>query len=99
MRSMVKSLVSGLLAWWAFLHVCWMLITFLLWGVIGISDENLLTMLSERIYDLYAFGVFKMQGWMILGFAPVCYFINFIATGSLRVLPWKGLAQAESEGE
>jgi hypothetical protein len=85
----MKGALSGLLAWWAFFHVSWMAVTFLLWGVINISDENSLTPISESVYDFYAFGVFKMQGWLILGFAPVCWLINFFLTGGTRILPWR----------
>ena len=52
-------------------------------------DENPLTPISESVYDFYAFGVFKMQGWLILGFAPLCWLINFFATGGTRILPWR----------
>lgn len=85
----MKGALSGLLAWWAFFHVSWMAVTFLLWGVINISDENPLTPISESVYDFYAFGVFKMQGWLILGFAPLCWLINFFAMGGTRILPWR----------
>jgi len=94
MKHQLRRLLSGLLAWWAFLHVCWMAVTFLLWGVINISDENPLTPITETAYDFYAFGVFNMQGWVILGFAPLCWVINFVATGSSRALPWRHTKQA-----
>jgi hypothetical protein len=90
----MRQLLSGVLAWWALLHLSWMVITFLLWGVINISDENPLTVISESIYDVYAFGVFRMQWWLILGFAPLCWLLNFIVTGSPRILPWKRIQQS-----
>ena len=87
----MRYLLSGLLAWWAFLHISWMVLTFLLWGVLVIPDENPLARISEWVYDFYAFGLFRMQGWVILGFAPVCWLINFFSMGSLRIIPWKAL--------
>ena len=85
----MKRLLSEVLAWWAFLHLVWMASTFLLFGVLVISDDNPLQAMFEWLYDAYAFGVFHMQGWVILGFAPGCWLVNYVFTGSFRVLPWK----------
>ena len=63
--------------------------TFLLFGVLVISDDNPLQAIFEWLYDAYAFGIFKMQGWVILGFAPSCWLFNYVVTGSLRLRPWK----------
>ena len=85
----MKRLLSGILAWWAFLHVLWMVSTFFLFGVLVISDDNPLQAMFEWLYDAYAFGVFRMRGWVILGFAPACWLFNYLATGSFRFLPWR----------
>ena len=85
----MKQLLSTVLAWWAFLHVFWMASTFLLFGVLVISDDNPLQAVFEWLYDAYAFGIFKMQGWVILGFAPSCWLFNYVVTGSFRLRPWK----------
>ena len=84
----MKQLFSGVLAWWAFLHVLWMASTFLLFSVLVISDDNPLLAMFEWLYDAYAFGVFEMRGWVILGFAPGCWLFNYIATGGFGFLPW-----------
>ena len=93
----MRHLLSALLAWWAFLHISWMVLTFLLWGVLVIPDENPLAGISEWVYDVYAFGLFRMQGWVILGFAPFCWFINFFTMGSPRIIPWKPLEKRSVE--
>ena len=85
----MKRLLSGFLAWWAFLHLIWMASTFLLFGVLVISDDNPLQAIFEWLYDAYAFGVFQMRGWVILGFAPGCWLLNYVLTGTFRFLPWK----------
>ena len=85
----MKRLLSGVLAWWAFLHLIWMASTFLLFGVLVISDDNPLQAIFEWLYDAYAFGVFQMRGWVILGFAPGCWLLNYVLTGTFRFLPWK----------
>ena len=85
----MKQLLSGVLAWWAFLHVLWMALTFLLFGVLVIAEDNPLQGIFEWLYDAYALGLFKMNGWAILGFAPSCWLYNYIVTGSFRLRPWK----------
>jgi hypothetical protein len=85
----VKKILIGGLSWWAFLHVVWILTTFILWGVLNISDDNPLTAMSETVYDIYAFGLFRMRGWLILGFSPAIWIALRLLTGSARILPWR----------
>ena len=85
----MRALLVNILAWWAFAHVLWIVTTFILWGIINISDENPLTDISETVYDIYAFGLFQMRGWLILGFSPAIWILLRLLTGSSRALPWR----------
>ena len=66
-----------------------MVLTFILWGIIDIDDNSLITLTSEFIYDCYAFGLFQMNGWAILGFAPAVWATLRVTTGRWCILPWR----------
>ena len=78
------------------MHVIWIVLTFMLWGVVDVDDNSLITLTSEFIYDYYAFDLFKMNGWVILGFAPAVWATLRVATGRWCILPWRKKWQLDS---
>ena len=73
-----------------------MVLTFILWGIIDIDDNSPITLTSEFIYDRYAFGLFQMNGWAILGFAPAVWATLRFTTGRWCILPWRKKWQLDS---
>ena len=92
----MKNLFATFFCWWAFLHVIWMALTFILWGIVDVDDNSPITLTSEFIYDYYAFDLFQMNGWVILGFAPAVWATLRVTTGRWCILPWRKKWQVDS---
>ena len=92
----MKNLFATFFCWWAFLHVIWMALTFILWGIADLDDNNPITVASELIYDYYAFDLFQMNGWVILSFAPAIWGTLRVTTGGWCILPWRKKWQLDS---
>ena len=81
----LKNRLSGLLAWWAFLHAGLLLDLTILWAL-GITPSTFIWF--GAFVDVYS-NFFAMNGVLFLCFAPAVWITLWLLTGRSRILPWR----------
>jgi hypothetical protein len=81
----LKTRLSELLGWWAFLHAGLILDLTILWAL-GITPSTFAWF--GAFVDAYS-AFFLMNGVLFLSFAPAVWVTLRLATGRSRILPWR----------